>query len=237
MRSRAGPSPQLHNRLLAALPPASRDVLWPDLEPISLPASSMLSASGEAITHAYFIEDGMVSLVQPLSDGAAIEIAVVGREGFVGFPLLLGSQTAASDAKVQFKGMALRIAAKPLLDAFESSPQIRALLLRYAHALHIQVAQTAACNGRHNVRQRLARWLLAARDRSDSDELTVSHELLSTALGLRRAGVTVALGELRSLGMIANPHGSVRIIERQALELVACECYRYVSDEYRRALP
>jgi len=238
MRSRSGFNRnRIRNRLLGALPAAGREVLLPELQPIVLSVGDTLSAAGEAITHAYFIEEGIVSLVQPLSDGAAIEVAVIGREGFVGFPLLLGSEIAASDAKVEFKGTALKVAAKALLEAAHGSSELKSLLLRFAYAVHVQVAQTAACNGRHNVRQRLARWLLAARDRSDTDELAVSHEMLSTSLGLRRAGVTVALGEMKSLGLISNTHGCIRIADGEGLAAVACECYRLVRDEYSRSLP
>jgi CRP-like cAMP-binding protein len=111
-----------------------------------------------------------------------------------------------------------------------------ALLLRYVQALHIQVSLSAACNGRHTLPERLARWLLTARDRATSDELPLSHEFLSMMLGVRRAGVTVAVGTLKTAGLIRNSHGRVTIIDRQGLEAASCECYRTVRNEYERLL-
>jgi len=238
MRSRPNRSAYLvRNRLLGALPADRFERLRPHLEPVALRLQELLIASGEVIAHAYFIEDGMVSMVQPLSDGAAIEIGVIGREGFIGSPVMLGARTSACDAKVLLKGSAFKISTKPLLEAVEDDEQFKSLLLCFTHAFHIQVGQTAACNGRHNVRQRLARWLLSASERSDGDELALSHEVLSANLGLRRAGVTVALGQMKSLGFIAKSQGCIRIVDRDGLESIACECYRFVSDEYRRLLP
>src|SRR5690242_6124880 len=178
----------------------------------------------------------MVSLVHPLSDGTRIEVGVIGREGFVGAAVLLGANSSPIEAMVQIPGSALRMRAtvfraqvariKPFSDAAH----------RYAQALHVQVSQTAACNGRHILQERLARWLLAARDRADSDELPLSHEFLSMMLGTRRVGVTLALGTFRTAGMIKNRHGRVTIVDRADLEDAACECYRSVKREYELLL-
>ena len=229
-------APKPRNRLLAALSPAEFEALRPHLEPAALAPGKLLSAAGEHITHAFFPEDGLISLVQPLADGAAIEVALIGREGFVGSPVLLGAHSDPSEATAQLSTTALKITTKALLEAADANQRLRSLLFRYTHALHIEVAQTAACNARHNLRQRLARWLLSARDRTGSDSLTFSHESLSAQLGLRRAGVTIAMGELRVLGLIENSHGSIRIADPAALEHTACECYRLVRDEYHSLL-
>jgi CRP-like cAMP-binding protein len=110
------------------------------------------------------------------------------------------------------------------------------VLLRYVQALHIQVSLSAACNGRHTVPERLARWLLTAHDRASSDQLPLSHEFLSLMLGVRRAGVTVALGTLKAAGLVRNTHGQVDVIDRPGLEAASCECYRTVREEYARLL-
>ena len=117
------------------------------------------------------------------------------------------------------------------------SSAVLGLLLRYVQALHIQVSLSAACNGRHTLPERLARWLLTARDRATSDQMPLSHEFLSMMLGVRRAGVTVAVGTLKAAGLIGNTHGQVTILDRQGLEAACCECYRTVRNEYRRLLP
>jgi CRP-like cAMP-binding protein len=229
--------PQTRNGLLAALPASEFKRLRPSLQHVDLPLREVISAAGNVITHAYFVEDGVVSVVQPLADGVAVEVGLIGREGFVGVPLVLGSRTSPAEANVQLKASALRITAKALREAMQRNKTLNSLLLCFTHAFHIQVTQTAACNGRHDLQQRLARWLLAARDRSDSDQLPLSHEFLAMMLGRRRAGVTVALGSMKRAGFIKNHRGQIQIVDRRGLEKVACECYRLIRDEYRRMLP
>jgi CRP-like cAMP-binding protein len=229
--------PQPRNRLLAALPAAELKRLRPNLEPIELPVHQIISTAGSVITHAYFVEDGLVSVIQRLVDGAAIEVGLIGREGFVGIPIVLGARTSPAEVNVQLKATAWRIPTKALREATQRSERLSSLLLCYVLALHVQVTQTAACNGRHDLQQRLARWLLSAHDRTDGDELDLSHEYLAMMLGRRRAGVTVALGAMRRAGMIESSHGRIQVVDRRGLEKSACECYRLVRDEYRRLLP
>jgi CRP-like cAMP-binding protein len=189
------------------------------------------------IEHVYFVQQGMVSLVQPLENGAMIEVGMIGNEGFVGVPVLLGAESSPLEAMVQIPGSALRMQASAFREEVTRRSTLLALLLRYVQALHIQVSLSAACNGRHTLPERLARWLLTARDRATSDELPLSHEFLSMMLGVRRAGVTVAVGTLKTAGLIRNSHGRVTIIDRQGLEAASCECYRTVRNEYERLLP
>jgi len=228
---------QSHNRLLAALPAAEMKRLLVNLEPVEFAPREIIAPAGDPLTHLYFIESGLVSVVQPLDDGSVVEVGLVGREGFVGLPLVLGTRTSPTEAIVQLKGRAMRIAAKQLREAAQSNRQFAAFLLSFVHAFHIQVAQTAACNARHALQQRLARWLLSAHDRCDGDELTLSHEFLSMMLGRRRAGVTVALGTMKRAGQIGTSRGRIQIIDRRGLEKIACECYRLVRNEYRQLLP
>jgi CRP-like cAMP-binding protein len=232
-----GGSSQPRNRLLAALPATEFERLRASLEPVELPLRTVVAPADRAITHAYFVEDGLVSLVQPLSDGAAVEVGLIGREGFVGTPLMLGVKRTPAEANVQLKGSALRITAEALQDAVQKNAHLHSLLLSFTNALQVQVTQTAACNSRHELSQKLARWLLSARDRTNSDELALSHEFISMMLGRRRAGVTVALGNMKKAGLIENSLGRVKLLDRRGLEKAACECYRVVRDEYRRLLP
>lgn len=227
------PIPPISNRLLTGLAPEDLEALRAQLEPVPLPHKQPLSHPGAPIEHVYFLEEGMVSLVQPVQ-GGMVEVGIIGKEGFFGVPVLLGANTSPLEAMVQIPGSALKIQAGAFREEAGRSAALSGLLLRYAQALHVQVSVTAACNGRHPLSERLARWLLMARDRAISDELPLGHEFLSMMLGVRRAGVTVALGTLKTAGLIRNTHGQVTIIDRQALEAASCECYRLVRSEYER---
>jgi CRP-like cAMP-binding protein len=231
------PTLAISNRLLGALAADDLDPLRPHLHAVTLSHRQALSKPGTPIEDVYFVQDGMVSLVQPLENGAMIEVGMIGSEGFVGVPVLLGAETSPLEAMVQIPGSALRMQTSAFRDELGSRPALLQLLLRYTQALHIQVSLSAGCNGRHTLPERLARWLLMARDRASSDDLPLSHEFLSMMLGVRRAGVTVTVGTLKSAGLINNSHGRVTIIDRQGLEAASCECYRTVRTEYERLLP
>lgn len=226
----------ISNRLLRALTAEDLDLLRPHLEAVVLPQKQMLSKPDTPIGDVYFLEEGMVSLVQPLENGAMIEVGMIGNEGFVGTPVLLGADYSPLDTMVQIPGSALRVPASVFREQVDHRPTLSKVLLRYVQALHIQVSLSAACNGQHTLPERLARWLLTAHDRSKSDEMPLSHEFLSMMLGVRRAGVTVALGTLKAAALIRNTHGRVTVIDRPRLEAAACECYRTVRDEFARLL-
>ncbi len=231
------PAISISNRLLIALPQVDLDLLRPYLEPVPLPHKQTLSEPNAPIDHVHFVQEGMVSLVQPLENGAMIEVGMIGNEGFVGVPLLLGADSSPLEAMVQIPGSALRVPASAFREEAGRSSALMGLLLRYVQALHTQVSLTAACNGRHTLPERLARWLLTARDRAKSDQMPLSHEFLSMMLGVRRAGVTVAVGTLKAAGLIRNTHGQITITDRQGLEAACCECYRTVRNEYQRLVP
>ncbi len=201
-----------------------------------MPLRRTLSKSGEAIKHLYFVETGMVSMVAPLDDGSLIEIGVVGPEGLVGAAVLHGDERYLAEAMVQCDGSAVRIRTKAFRDALDTSQPLLRRLLRFSHALHIQVAQSAACNGRHTLQERLARWLLMTHDRAKRDDLPLTHDFLGMMLGARRAGVTVAVGALKAAGMVRNSTGRVTVLDRPRLEKASCECYRIVTREYARLL-
>jgi CRP-like cAMP-binding protein len=225
------------NRLLAALPPEDLAHLGRHLEPVDLPLRKTLSKPGRVIDFAYFPEHGMVSLVAPLADGAVIEVGVIGREGCVGTAALLDVDTHPAEAMVQVAGSALRIGVGALKHEAARSSALTRLLFRFTHALHVQVTQTAACNGRHTLQERLARWLLMTRDRTESDTVPLTHELLGTMLGARRAGITVAVGALKTAGLVRNSTGRITILDPVGLAAASCECYRTVKAEYARLLP
>jgi CRP-like cAMP-binding protein len=230
------PAISVANRLLRALSPDDLDPLRARLETVPLPQKQTLSSPGTSIDHVYFPQEGMVSLVQPLDGGTTIEVGMIGNEGLVGTPVLLGADSSPLEAVVQIAGSALRMSASAFREEVGCRAGLLGVLLRYAQALHVQVSLTAACNGRHTIPERLARWLLTAHDRSPSDQLPLRHEFLSQMLGVRRAGVTVALGTLKVAGLIRNSHAQVHIIDRLGLEAASCDCYSTVRDEYARLL-
>lgn len=229
-------STSVANRLLADLPAEDLARLRRHLEPVTLPHRLVLSKPDVPIKHIYFPDRGMVSLVQTLSDGGQIEVGVTGKEGFVGVPVLLGAATSPVEAMVQMPGSGLRMSTVALREQLGLSKPLSTALHRYAFALQIQISQTAACNGRHLVQERLARWLLTARDRAESDELLLNHEFLAMMLGTRRVGVTLALGTFKAAGILRNTHGRVTILDRANLEDAACECYGSVKEQYRLLL-
>ena len=216
------------NRLLAALPPDDLARLWPRFEAVELPLRQVLHAPGKPIGSVYFPETSYVSMLAYMDNGDAAEVGLAGYEGMVGLPVLLGADHDDIEAMVQMPGTALRMDAQAFREELERIPAFRTLLLRYALVHHGQVVRTAACNGRHHIDQRLARWLLMAHDRASGDEFPMTHEFLSLMLGVRRAGITVAAGTLQKAGFIRYDRGRIEVTDRPGLESVACECYGIV---------
>jgi len=222
---------------LAALPPHALARLWRRLEPVDCLLHEVLHVPEAAITQVYFPETIGVSLLTYMMNGDAVEVGQVGHEGMVGLPVVLGSDFDDLEAMVQNPGTALRLGAAALREELEHIPELRPLLLRYVLVHRNQVARTAACNSRHEINQRMARWLLMAHDRAEGDEFPMTHEFLSMMLGVRRAGVTVAAGALQKAGAIRYERGRMTVFDRACLEQVACECYRTTRRSAERVLP
>jgi CRP-like cAMP-binding protein len=228
--------PSVRNRLLAALSPEDWARLEPQLEAVELPFDQTIHATGGPVDAVSFVETGMVSLIVTLEDGEQVEAGIAGPEGLVGVPLVHGNSHSVTEARVQMEGTALRIGAAAFRAEMERSAGFRALLLRYALAFHAQVTLTAACNARHAIEHRLARWLLIAHDRAGADEFPMTHEFLSLMLGVRRPGVTIAAGILQRAGLIHYARGRMTITDRPGLEAASCECYHTVRHEFARLL-
>jgi CRP-like cAMP-binding protein len=226
----------VRNWLLAAVPPDDFASLTASLQPVELALKQVLLAPDQPIETVYFVERGMVSQLAALEDGQAVEVGMIGREGLVGLPALLGAESVSTEALVQAAGAAWRAPAATLKAAFDRSAGLRAPLLRYAQAFYLQVAQTAACNGRHGLAERLARWLLLAHDRAEGAVFPMTQEFISLMLGVRRAGVTVAAGMLQQAGIIAYARGHVTVLDRVRLERASCECYQVVQRQWKRLL-
>jgi CRP-like cAMP-binding protein len=228
------PTPNSHykNRVLASLPKSELDSLAPHLTPVTLPQEHIL-LDGKA-AHAYFLEDGIASAVVSVADGGTVEVGVIGIDGVVGLPILLGTGHSPVRTFMQIAGAGFRIDAEKLKAEFERNGELRRHLQKYIQAFMVQTSQTAACNRLHNIEERLARWLLACRDRMSSDRLGLTQDFLGQMLGSPRTTVTLAVGLLERAGMIDHSRGVVTIRHRAALESAACECYRTVRDEYSR---
>ena len=216
------------NHLLSSLPPAERSRLASMLEPWALTQRASLNEPGEEAPYVYFPLTGVVSLVTRLTDGSGVEAATIGNEGMVGLPALLENKLAPIEAVVQIPGDALRVASPIFTAELPKLPALSSLLLDYTRVLFLFVAQSTACNRRHELPERCARWLLTSHDRTGRDEFALTHESLGEMLGVRRASVTVAAGRLREEGLIEYSQGSVRIVDRAGLERRSCECYRVV---------
>ncbi|MGR9108830.1 MAG: Crp/Fnr family transcriptional regulator [Gammaproteobacteria bacterium] len=224
------------NRLLGALPDEVYERLHPHLENVPLSLGQVIYESGEQLEHIYFPTTCIVSLLYLMENGTSAEIGVVGNEGVVGIALFMGGETTPNRAVVQSAGLTLKLRLGVLKEEFRRGGPFQQLLLRYTQALITQMSQTAVCNRLHTVDQQLCRWLLLSHDRLDSDELTMTQELIANMLGVRREGVTVAAGRLQAAGLIQYHRGHITVLDRPGLEARACECYQVVRDEFERLL-
>ena len=228
--------PPVRNGLLAALPPEDLARLRRSLRPVELPFDHTLYPADGIVEAVLFVETGMVSLIATLEDGEQVEVGIAGREGLVGLPLLFGDDRSLVEARVQMEGTALRMDAAALRDGMEGSAALRLVLNRYALLFQAQVTMTAACNARHAIEQRLARWLLIAHDRAGADEFPMTHDFMAMMLGVRRPGVSLAAGVLQKAGLIRYARGRMAVTDRPGLEAVSCECYHTTRREFARLL-
>jgi len=229
-------NPASGNLLLARMSREQVELLGPQLEPIDLARYKRLEVRDRKIDYVYFIEAGLASVIANGRDGNTIEIGLIGREGVTGLSLLLNADRTPLDTMVQIAGRALRIRANGMRDVMDKNPGINRILTNYVQAFMAQAAFTALANGRHNVEDRLSRWLLMAHDRAERDVIPLTHALLAVMLGVRRPGVTVALSALERRGLITIGRGSVTIIDREGLEGSAHEIYGQPEAEYKRLL-
>jgi CRP-like cAMP-binding protein len=225
----SGIAPPTQNRLLAALPEAELDALERSLEYIRLPLGRSLHEPGEPLRHVFFPTSGIVSLLDVRESGASAELMVVGCEGLIGLPALLGGETATNRAVVQAEGRAYRLGTLGARTAFAASRRFQALVLRCAHSLILELSQTAFCNLHHVVEQQFCRWLLLCHDRLQQDEIQMTHELIASMLGVRRQGVTEAARKLQQRKAISYSRGRIKVLDRAALETAACDCYRVLK--------
>lgn len=228
----APPRQTYRNRVLASLPKEEIKRLQPHLSPVALKQRTMLMDGTSP--YGYFLESGIASVVVTTEDGHMVEVGITGMDGVVGIPILLGTGGAPGTTFMQIGGYGYRIQASALKDEFERPGELRRHLHRYMQGFMVQSAQTAACNRLHNIEERLARWLMACRDRMESDELRLTQDFLGQMLGAPRTTVTLTTGILQRAGLIDHARGAVTILDKEKLEATACECYGIVRDEFRR---
>jgi CRP-like cAMP-binding protein len=224
------------NRLLMLLSDEDYERLRPHLSHVVFDYRKSLYEAQCPIEHVYFPIDGVASLVITTADGAGAEVGTIGSEGMVGLPVCLGDSDAPSSVYVQVPGTALGLDVRVFRSELERSPTLNLIMLRYAHAFFNQVAQSAACAHLHKADQRCCRWLLMTRDRMPSGDFLLTQEFLGMMLGLRRTTVTDVMGTLQKAGLIRYRRGHVTILDQEALERRACECYAVSKLEFDRLL-
>jgi CRP-like cAMP-binding protein len=224
------------NRLLGLLAQQDYERLRPHLHSKKLEYKEPLYDAGEPIEAVWFIERGVASLVNTMTNGDAAEVGTIGNEGVVGLPLLLGARIAPTSVYVQVPGSGVRMSARQFSTELAQSASMRRIMHLYVHAFFNQVAQSAACVHFHHIEQRCCRWLLMTHDRMQTDEFLLTQEFLAMMLGVQRQGVSVAASALQKAGLINYRRGIVSICDRAGLEAHSCECYDISRREFDRLL-
>jgi len=225
------------NRLLLALPSRSLKRLMPELEQISCQRAQVLMNADSALDHVFFPDSGVVSVVAVYADGSIIEMATVGREGFTDVQAVFGAKRSSVQLLVQIPGSAARMSRAAFTRTMQSMPSFRSVMDAYVQAFLEQVMVSVACNGAHSLKQRLARWLLMMRDRSDDNTLPITQSLLAEMLGVQRPTITNAVRELERAGLIEQGRRQVTIVDRRGLTDASCECYQLVRARLAFHLP
>lgn len=220
------------NHILAALPPGDYRRVASRLEPAPFGKRQPLHEPDKRISHVYFPRTGVASIVARMSEGGTIEVATIGNEGVVGLSAYLGNGRSSMEVFVQIPGEAVRMSSGAFRQELRTGTALRDLIRRYTQALMTQIGQSAACNRAHSTVKRCARWLLTTHDRVPGDEYSLTQEFLGEMLGVRRAGVTVAAGQLKRRHLIDYRRGRIRILDRKGLEKAACECYALIRSEH-----
>jgi CRP-like cAMP-binding protein len=225
------------NRLLLALPSRNLKRLMPELEQIRCQRAQVLVNADSSLDHIFFPDSGVVSVVAVYASGSIIEMATIGREGCSGVQAILGAKRSSVQLLVQIPGTAAKMSRIAFTLAMQSMPSFRNVMDAYVQAFLEQVMVSVACNGAHSLKQRLARWLLMMRDRSDTDALLITQSLLAEMLGVQRPTITNAVRELERSGLIEPGRRQVTILDRQGLTKASCECYQLVRTRLAFHLP
>ena len=225
------------NQLLVELPEVERNAFMAACETVELSFGEVLLQPTETFTHVYFPIDSFISLIAVVGTDSRLEVAMAGREGMLGMPLVLNVEETQLIALVQGAGSALRMTAESFQRLLPDSPVLHQRLKRYIYVVMTQLATSAACNHFHRIEERLARWLLMTQDRAGTDQLNLTHEFLAMMLGVRRAGITLAAIALQAHGLIRYQRGTITVLDRPGLIEASCECYRDDCALYAKMLP
>jgi CRP-like cAMP-binding protein len=217
-----------NNTILAHLD--ARTIERLQLRPVKLERKHTIEEPGDEIKNLYFIEEGIGSMTNTFKDGAQVEVGMFGKESVMGASYLMGTRKSLNKIYMQLAGHGFKCSSDVALREFQRGEVFHDLALRYVQAQLMQTAQSAGCNARHDLEQRLSRWLLLCHDRANSDLMPITQEFLADMLGSGRPTVTVTANKLQKQGMIEYRRGNVRIIDRKRLEHTACECYRIVRN-------
>lgn len=230
-RKKDAHSKRIGNLLLANLPKRESALLFASLELVRLKLHQIMHEAGEVIRSAYFMNSGMASVLTVQPDGRSVEVGLIGKEGFVGLPIIFGFKTSALRVVTQGDGTAYRVDVPTLLKILPQCPELQRRLLRFSMILAMQATQLAACNLLHDVQERLARWLIMSHDRIGGRTMPLTQEFLAQMLGIRRASVSVAAGILQRAGMITYTRGNVTLLDEEKLRNTTCECYSIIEEQ------
>jgi CRP-like cAMP-binding protein len=230
----SGDGRNMQNDILLKLPATEANILLPNLEFVRLKVHQILHEPGESIQWAYFLDSGLLSVVNLQPNGKTVEVALIGKGGFAGLPIIDGFRSSPTRVVAQADGTAHRIESQNLAQVLTRCPILARELHRYGQRLAMQTMHIAACNRLHEVDERLARWLLMSYDLLGSNELPLTQELLGQMLGTRRSSVSMAAGELHKAGIITYVRGNVTVLDKKRLEELACDCYGAIGNQQRK---
>jgi CRP-like cAMP-binding protein len=216
------------NVLLRQLSPA--EILRLELHQVALPVPREIEFPGSEISNLFFLEEGVASITTTFRDGSQVEVGLGGYESILGASVFLGTRRSLNRVYMQIGGWGYVSRTPVALQEFERHGEFQRLVLRYTQAQLIQSMQTAGCNARHNILQRLARWLLLCDDRMGGKQLPLAQDFIAEMLGNRRTSVSVEAGKFQKLGLISYVRGTMTILDRVGLERQSCECYQVVRD-------
>jgi CRP-like cAMP-binding protein len=221
------------SKILLSLSRKECTQVFAELELVRLKLHQVIHEAGETMKSGYFVNEGVISVLAVQPNGKSVEVGLIGKEGFLGLPLLVGYRTSPTRVVTQADGSAYRCDAQTLKRVIRECPELETQLHRFGHQLAMQTTQIAACNRLHDVEERLARWILMTQDRVSAKELPLTQEFLSLMLGTRRSSVTIAAGTLQKAGLISYTRGSITVLNRKKLEEAACDCYGIVQQQLK----
>jgi len=226
------PASPTKNYLLESLLKIDYERLSPHLRGVELLQGDVIYSAGDNINYVYFPESAVIALLSTLEDGSTTEVGLIGREGMVGLSVFLGGVATPERAVVQVSGNALKMTTPALARELRVGSALQVALLRYTRSFLALVTQSVICSQHHLLEARFARWLLMMQDYSGSDTLYLTHEMVAGMIGTRRAGVSMATRELRERGVISSERGQIKILNREGVEEIACECYSITREEF-----